>query len=160
MFVFFWNTGFDNACAGCVSNYGFFMSKGFLLHEPNDIAKLQYNLKKTILIYRKKCYSVLTGLLIYPKRDEFSPFYRLSRVFRYQVLKRFKESAPDVNRGCGFLIKFSFLSFRLFSHSSYAGEHLTLDGFEKCAATGRNIRYLVGEAELVDTSYRVAATHE
>ena len=40
-------------------------------------------------------------------------------------------------------------------HGSYAGEDLTFDSFEEGAAAGRNVGYLVGEAEFVDASNRV-----
>ena len=39
-------------------------------------------------------------------------------------------------------------------------KYFTLDGFEQCAAAGRDVRYLVGHAEFVDAGNRVAATDE
>lgn len=45
-------------------------------------------------------------------------------------------------------------------YSCDAGEDFALDGLEQCAAAGGDVRYLVGEAELVDASDRVAAAYE
>jgi hypothetical protein len=42
----------------------------------------------------------------------------------------------------------------------YAGEYFTLDSLEKRTTTCRDVRYLVGHSELVDTSYRVTTTDE
>ena len=44
--------------------------------------------------------------------------------------------------------------------SSYTREHLTFDGLEEGTTTGRDVRNLVGQTELVDTSYRVTTTDE
>ena len=44
--------------------------------------------------------------------------------------------------------------------SSYARENLTLDGLEQSTTTSRDVRYLVGQTELVDTSYRVTTTNQ
>ena len=44
--------------------------------------------------------------------------------------------------------------------SCYAWENLTLDGLEQSTTTSRDVRYLVGQSELVDTSYRVATTNQ
>ena len=44
--------------------------------------------------------------------------------------------------------------------SSDTGKHLALDGLKESAATGRDVRHLVGKAKLVDTSHGIAATHE
>ncbi len=46
------------------------------------------------------------------------------------------------------------------NYSCYAGEHLTLDCFEKGAATGRNVGNLVGKTELGAACYRVTAADE
>ena len=45
-------------------------------------------------------------------------------------------------------------------NSSNAWENLTLDGLEQSTTTSRDVRYLVGQTELVDASYRVATTNQ
>ena len=44
--------------------------------------------------------------------------------------------------------------------SSYAWENLTLDGLEQSTTTSRDVRYLISQTELVNTSYRVATTNQ
>jgi hypothetical protein len=44
--------------------------------------------------------------------------------------------------------------------SSNTWENLTLDGLEQSTATSRDVRNLIGQTELVDTSYRVAAANQ
>jgi hypothetical protein len=44
--------------------------------------------------------------------------------------------------------------------SSYAWENLTLDGLQQSTTTSRDVRYLIGQTELVDTSHRVATTNQ
>ena len=48
----------------------------------------------------------------------------------------------------------------LAAYSCDTWEHLTLDSLEKCTTTGRDVRNLISETELVDTSYRVTTTDE
>ena len=58
---------------------------------------------------------------------------------------------------------FTFLLFYLFLlalDSSYTRKHLTLDGLEQSATTSRDVRNLISQTELVDTSYRVATTNQ
>ena len=58
---------------------------------------------------------------------------------------------------------FTFLLFYLFLlalDSSYTRKHLTLDGLKQSATTSRDVRYLVGQTELVNTSYRVTTTNQ
>lgn len=45
-------------------------------------------------------------------------------------------------------------------YSGYTRESLALDGLKESTATGRNIRYRVSKAKLVDTSHRVATAYE
>ena len=45
-------------------------------------------------------------------------------------------------------------------YSCNARKHLTFDGLEEGTTTGRDVRNLVGQTELVDTSYRVTTTDE
>ena len=53
------------------------------------------------------------------------------------------------------------VSFNLLAlDCSNAGEHLALDSLEHSTTTSRNIAYLVGKTELVDSSNRVATTYE
>ena len=44
--------------------------------------------------------------------------------------------------------------------SCYTGENLTLDSLEQGTTTSRDVAHLVGQTELVDTSYRVATTDQ
>ena len=44
--------------------------------------------------------------------------------------------------------------------SSNTWENLTLDGLEQSTATSRDVRNLIGQTELVDTSYRVATANQ
>lgn len=52
------------------------------------------------------------------------------------------------------------IEFKLFIYSCYAWEHLTLDCFEKGAATGRDVGNLVGKTELGAACYRITAADE
>jgi hypothetical protein len=54
--------------------------------------------------------------------------------------------------------KVDFILFTL--DSSYTGQNFTLDSFEQSATTSRDIRNLVSQTELVDTSNRVATTNQ
>ncbi len=46
------------------------------------------------------------------------------------------------------------------SHSCYTWQYLTLHSLEESTTTCRDVRYLVSQTELVDTSYRVTTTDE
>jgi hypothetical protein len=59
------------------------------------------------------------------------------------------------------LFIFSMYNEQLFAlDSCYTGEHLTLDGLQQSTTTGRDVADLVGQTELVDTSYRVTTTNQ
>ena len=49
---------------------------------------------------------------------------------------------------------------RLLLDSCYTWQYLTLDSLEECTTTCRDVRYLIRQTELVDTSYRVTTTDE
>ena len=51
-------------------------------------------------------------------------------------------------------------TYGLLLNSCYTWQYLTLDSLEESTTTCRDIRYLVSQTELVDTSYRVATTDE
>ena len=51
-------------------------------------------------------------------------------------------------------------SDELLLDSSYAWQYLALDSLEQSATTCRDVRNLVSQTELVDTSYRVTTTDE
>ena len=53
-----------------------------------------------------------------------------------------------------------FFTFLLSFDSSYARQNFTLDGLEQSTTTSRDVRYLISQTELVDTSYRVATTNQ
>ena len=52
------------------------------------------------------------------------------------------------------------LSLLLALYGSYTRQHLTLNSLKQCATAGRDVRHLVCQTELVNTSYRVATTDE
>ena len=49
---------------------------------------------------------------------------------------------------------------RLLLDSCYTWQYLTLDSLEESTTTCRDVRYLISQTELVDTSYRVTTTDE
>ena len=52
-------------------------------------------------------------------------------------------------------------AFHLFTFDScYTWEDLTLDGLKQSTTTSRDVRYLVSQTELVDTSHRVTTTNQ
>ena len=74
----------------------------------------------------------------------------------------FKNAQGNITLGAIMILRDRFIHPKgLFSFNScYAWENLTLDGLEQSTTTSRDVRYLVGQTELVDTSYRVATTDQ
>jgi hypothetical protein len=68
-----------------------------------------------------------------------------------------KKNLLSVDRRFLFIVT-SILLLTLYS--GYTWENLTLDSLEQSTTTSRDVRYLVGQTELVDTSYRVATTNQ
>ena len=69
---------------------------------------------------------------------------------------------PTAQRGLllGMCGECRVITIKLLADSCYTRKLLTLHILKECTTTGRYIRYLISETELVDTSYRVTTTDE